>query len=226
MAYGILADYLNGQSIEGYTYFGAHFTKKEMEIEIEIPLKKDPTKTKKATVIKLVNGVTFRLYAPLASDVSVIGDFNNWDPTVHKMEKIDDSGVFEIFIPGLHNYSFYKYHFKNCKGEYVDKADPFAFFSEYRPGSCSRLFNIEGFIWHDRPYLNNRDRNFDKPMSIYEMHLGSWKGKVDNRFLSYEEIADYLIPYLKGLGFTHIEIMPITQYPFPGSWGYQATGFY
>lgn len=226
MAYGILADYLNGQTIEGYTFFGAHFVKKEMEVKIEIPLKKDPTKTKKATTMKLVNGVMFRLYAPLASDVSVIGDFNNWDPTIHKMNKIDDAGVFEIFIPGLHNYSFYKYHFKNCNGEYVDKADPFAFFSEYRPGSCSRLFNIEGFIWHDRPYLNNRDRNFDRPVSIYEMHLGSWKGKVDNRYLSYEEIADYLIPYLKGLGYTHIEIMPITQHPFPGSWGYQATGFY
>ncbi|MFA7221965.1 MAG: 1,4-alpha-glucan branching protein GlgB [Bacilli bacterium] len=226
MAYGILADYLSGQTIEAYSYFGAHFVKQKVEVIIDIPLKKDPTKTKKATSMRLVDGVVFRLYAPLASDVSVIGDFNNWDPKTSKMKKIDDCGVFEIFIPNLHNYAFYKYHFKNCNGEYVDKADPFAFFSEYRPGSCSRLFNIEGFIWHDRPFLNSRSRNFDEPMSIYEMHLGSWKGKVDGRFLSYEEIADYLIPYLKGLGYTHIEIMPITQYPFEGSWGYQATGFF
>lgn len=226
MAYGLLYDYLTGQCIEGYKYFGAHFIKKEVEVEIDVPLKKDPNRTKKTKVKRQVDGVVFRLYAPLASDVSVIGDFNNWDPFSNKMDKIDDSGVFETFIPNLHNYSFYKYHFKNCNGEYVDKADPFAFFSEYRPGSCSRLFNIEGFIWHDTPFLNHRDRNFDRPMSIYEIHLGSWKGKIDNRNLSYEEIADYLIPYVKELGFTHVEIMPITQYPFDGSWGYQATGFY
>ena len=226
MAYGLLYDYLTGQCIEGYKYFGAHFIKKEVEVEIDVPLKKDPNRTKKTKVKRQGDGVVFRLYAPLASDVSVIGDFNNWDPFANKMDKIDDSGVFETFIPNLHNYSFYKYHFKNCNGEYVDKADPFAFFSEYRPGSCSRLFNIEGFIWHDTPFLNHRDRNFDRPMSIYEIHLGSWKGKIDNRNLSYEEIADYLIPYVKELGFTHVEIMPITQYPFDGSWGYQATGFY
>ena len=226
MAYGLLYDYLNGQCIEGYKYFGAHFVKQEIEVTVEVPLKKDPTRTKKSKVKRLIDGVMFRLYAPLASDVSVIGDFNNWNPMIHKMNKVDDAGVFELFIPDLHNYSFYKYHFKNAEGAYVDKADPFAFFSEYRPGSCSRLFNIEGFIWHDRPFLNHRNRNFDRPMSIYEMHLGSWKGKVDNRNLSYEEIADYLIPYIKELGYTHIEIMPITQYPFDGSWGYQATGFY
>lgn len=223
---GILYDYLNGQTIEAYNYFGAHFTKESVETIIDLPLKKDPSKTKKATSMRLVDGVVFRLYAPMASDVSVIGDFNNWNVSANKMKKIDDSGVFEVFIPNLHNYAFYKYHFKNALGEYVDKADPFAFFSEYRPGSCSRLFNINGFVWHDRPYLSNRNRNFDRPMSIYEMHLGSWKGKVEGRYLSYEEIADYLIPYLKDLGYTHIEIMPITQYPFEGSWGYQATGFY
>ena len=226
MAYGLLFDYLNGQCIEAYKYFGAHFETREVKEIITIPLKKDPSKTKHSSRKKLIEGVVFRLYAPSASDVSVIGDWNGWDPTIHKMNKVDDSGVFEIFIEGLHNYSFYKYHFRNARGEYVDKADPFAFLSEYRPGSCSRLFNINGFIWHDTPYLKQRSRNFDAPMSIYEMHLGSWRGKVDGRNLSYEEIADYLIPYLKETGFTHIEIMPITQYPFDGSWGYQATGFY
>jgi 1,4-alpha-glucan branching enzyme len=95
-----------------------------------------------------------------------------------------------------------------------------------RPQSCSRIFDIEHFIWHDEPYLKGRNRNFDKPMSIYECHLGSWKGKIGDRYPSYEEVADYLIPYVKDLGYTHIEIMPITQYPFDGSWGYQATGFY
>ena len=222
----IIYDYLVGQTIEAFNYFGAHFTKKEVIEMVEVPLKKDPSKTKKVRRKVMKDGVIFRLYAPMASDVSVIGDFNDWNPCTHKMEKIDYNGIWEVFIEGLHNYSSYKFHFMNCHGYYVDKADPFAFFSEYRPGTCSRLFNIEGFIWHDAPFLKTRTRNFDEPMSIYELHLGSWKGKIDGRNISYEEIADYLIPYVKGLGYTHIEIMPITQYPFDGSWGYQATGFY
>ncbi|MCQ2799979.1 MAG: 1,4-alpha-glucan branching protein GlgB [Bacilli bacterium] len=203
MAFGILYDFLNGQSIDAYKYFGAHFEKKGEE-----------------------SGVTFRLYAPMASDVSVIGDWNGWDVGANKLSKIDDSGTWEIFIPGLTNYQSYKFHFRNAKGEYVDKADPFAFYSELRPETCSRLFDIENFIWHDEKWLSCRNRNFDNAMSIYEIHLGSWKGKIGDRFPSYEEVADYLIPYLKENGFTHVEIMPITQYPFDGSWGYQATGFY
>ena len=203
MAFGLLYDYLMGQTIDAYKYFGAHFEKRGK-----------------------VDGVVFRLYAPMAEDVSVIGEWNNWDVTRDKLAKIDDSGCWEVFIPGLRDYQSYKFHFKNAKGQYVDKADPFAFYSEYRPATCSRLFDYTGFIWHDSSYLNKRNRNFDLPMSIYEMHLGSWKGQVDGRNLSYEEIADYLIPYIKGLGYTHVEIMPIIQYPFDGSWGYQATGFY
>lgn len=199
----LLDDFLNGQTIEAYKYFGAHFTTQDG-----------------------VKGVLFRLYAPLAEDVSVIGDFNNWNYGTHKMNKIHHSGVYELFIPHLSNYQNYKFHFKNAQGQYVDKIDPYAFFSEMRPGTCSRLFNIENFIWHDFEYMKNRTKNFDNPMSIYELHLGSWKGKVNNRTLSYEEIADYLIPYVLENGFTHVEIMPITQYPFDGSWGYQATGFY
>ncbi len=213
MAFGTLYDYLMGQSIHAYEYFGAHFGTKELEGKNG---KKGPT----------INGVYFRLYAPLADDVSVIGEWNDWDVSANKMEKVDASGVFEAFVPGLVNYQCYKYHFKNARGEYVDKADPFAFYSEMRPQSCSRTFDIRNFIWHDEDWLKSRDRNFDKPMSIYEMHLGSWKGKIDGRFISYEEVADYLIPYLKETGYTHVEIMPITQYPFDGSWGYQATGFY
>ena len=203
MAFGLLYDYLMGQSIDAFTYFGAHFEKRDG-----------------------VNGVVFRLYAPCANDVSVIGEWNNWDVTRDKLNKIDDSGTWEVFIPGLQNYQSYKFHFLNAKNRYVDKADPFAFYSEYRPATCSRLFDYTGFIWHDKDFLEKRTRNFDKPMSIYEMHLGSWKGKVDDRYLSYEEIADYLIPYIKEHAYTHVEIMPIVQYPFDGSWGYQATGFF
>ena len=204
MAYGLLYDFLNGQCIEAHSYFGAHFSEKNGQ-----------------TV------VTFRLYAPMADDVSVIGEWNNWDVTKDKMKKIDDCGVWEIEIPNLCNYQCYKFHFKNAQGNYVDKIDPYAFHAELRPGTCSRLFDIRNFAWHDDPWMKSRDRNFDKPMSIYEMHLGSWKGRADDgHILSYEEIADYLIPYIKENGFTHVEFMPLIQYPFDGSWGYQGTGFY
>ena len=204
MAYGLLYDFLNGQCIEAHNYFGAHFSNKKGQ-----------------------SVVTFRLYAPMADDVSVIGEWNNWDVTKDKMKKIDDSGVWEIEIPNLTNYQCYKFHFKNANGKYVDKIDPYAFYSELRPGTCSRLFDIRNFAWHDDSWMKSRDRNFDKPMSIYEMHLGSWKGKAeDGHTLSYEEIADYLIPYIKENGFTHVEFMPLIQYPFDGSWGYQGTGFY
>ncbi|MCQ2773043.1 MAG: 1,4-alpha-glucan branching protein GlgB [Bacilli bacterium] len=203
MAFGLLAEYLNGQTIHAYEYFGAHFINKDG-----------------------VDGVIFRLYAPMAEDVSVTGEFNSWDATKNKMTKIDMCGCWEVFIPGLTNYQCYKYHFKNAKGVYVDKADPFAFYSELRPQTSSRLFDYRDFPWMDGDWLKSRDRNYDKPLNIYECHLGSWKGKIGDRYPSYEEIADYLIPYLQEHGYTHIECMPLTQYPFDGSWGYQATGFY
>ncbi len=204
MAYGLLHDYLTGQCIEAYKYFGAHFSEVDGQ-----------------TV------VTFRLFAPGAEDVSVIGDWNNWDVTKDKMQKIDEAGVWELSIPHLVNYQSYKYHFRNAKGIYVDKIDPFAFFSELRPGTCSRLFDNRHFAWHDDAWMKKRTRNFDEPMSIYEVHLGSWKGKAeDGRHFSYEEIADSLIPYLKEHGFTHVEFLPLLQHPFDGSWGYQATGFF
>ncbi|MDD2398238.1 MAG: 1,4-alpha-glucan branching protein GlgB [Bacilli bacterium] len=226
MAYGLVYDYLIGQSIEAYKYFGAHFVREEVEEIEELPPLKKGGKPIINRIKKHKEYTVFRLYAPLAHDVSVIGEWNNWEAGVHNMFRIDEAGIWEAIIPGLVNYQSYKYHFRNAHGIYVDKADPFAFFSELRPNTCSRLFDIEGFMWHDAPYLKDRDRNFNRPMSIYEVHLGSWKGLVDGRHISYEEIADYLIPYVRENGFTHVEIMPITQYPFDGSWGYQATGFF
>ena len=203
MAFGLLYDFLMGQTIEAYKYFGAHFVKQDGQ-----------------------EGVVFRVYAPLAKEISVIGEFNSWNPRNHRMNKIDESGVYEIFIPNVKNYQTYKYHILNALGQYVDKQDPFGYFSEMRNGSCSKLFDIDGFIWHDKKYMSKRDRNFDRPMSIYEVHIGSWLGRDGDRFLSYEEVADKLIEYVIEHGYTHIEVMPITQYPFDGSWGYQATGFY
>ncbi len=226
MAYGILHDYLMGQSIDGFSYFGAHFGKCDQRKYVKIPPKNPKDEPKTVALGDVVEGVWFRLYAPMAEDVSVIGEFNGWNVGANKMKRVDESGVWETFIPGLYDYQCYKYHFKNARGEYVDKADPFAFYSEFRPATCSRLYDIEGFLWGDDAWMKKRTRNFDEAMSIYEVHLGSWKGKIDGRYPSYEEAAEYLIPYLKENGFTHVEIMPITQYPFDGSWGYQATGFF
>ena len=204
MAYGLTYDFLMGQCIEAHNYFGAHFVNQNG-----------------------VDGVVFRLYAPCARDVSVIGEWNGWDVGAHKMNKIDDAGIWEVFIPGLHNYQSYKFHFLNAKDKYVDKIDPFAFYSEERPGTCSRLFDNKNFSWHDDDWMHHRTRNFDSAMSIYEMHLGSWYGKAeDGHTLSYEEIGDRLIPYIKGMGYTHVEFMPLVQHPFDGSWGYQGTGFF
>jgi len=224
MAFGILYDYVMGQTTHAFEYFGCHYGKKEIEEVIETVDKLGKKHKKKQKTV--VEGAYFRLYAPMAEEVSVIGEFNGWDVRTHRMAKIDDCGCWEVFVPGIHDYQSYKYHFRNARGEWVDKADPFAFYSEFRPQSCSRTYDIEGFPWMDGDYMNQMSRNFDRPMSIYEIHLGSWKGKIDGRYPSYEEVADYLIPYLQQTGFTHVEIMPITQYPFDGSWGYQATGFY
>ncbi len=204
MAYVLLYDFLMGQTVKAYQYFGPHFE-----------------------TIDGIEGVTFRVYAPLAKEISLIGEFNDWNLFANKMNKIDDSGVFETFVPGAKNYQSYKFHIKTCDDRYVDKMDPFGTFSEMRPGSCSRLFNVNNFAWHDDEFLKNRDRNFDKPVSIYEIHVGSWLGRGENgRYLSYEEVCDKLIDYVKAHGYTHVELMPVTQYPFDGSWGYQATGFY
>ena len=200
MAYGLLYDFLMGQSIEAYKYFGAHHVKNGDK-----------------------EGFVFRVYAPLAKEVSLIGEFNSWNPGTHRMNKVDVAGVYEVFVENIGNYSSYKFHILDCNNNYIDKADPFAFTSELRPNSCSRTFDIENFMWHDQEFLKKRNRNFDRPVSIYEMHLGSWLGPQDGRFLSYEEVADHLIKYVKDHGFTHVEIMPITQYPFDGSWGYQVT---
>ena len=151
MAYGLLFDYLNGQCIEAYKYFGAHFESREVKEIITIPLKKDPTRTKQSSRKKMVEGVVFRLYAPCASDVSVIGDWNNWDPGIHKMNKVDESGVFEIFIEGLHNYSFYKYLLQThlyCYSYHVHISVPRAtsYFAHYHTQQASDLIQYPKYI--------------------------------------------------------------------------------
>lgn len=203
MAYSWFDDYLLGQATRCYEHLGCHFGAKDG-----------------------ADGAFFRVYAPAARRVGLIGDFNGWNLFTHQLTRVDERGLYEIFVPGATEYQSYKYHIETADGSFVDKADPVGFFSELRPGTCSRTFRLEDFVYHDERFLAGRDRNFDRPVSIYEVHLGSWLGQVDGRFLSYEEIAPRLIEYVLQHGFTHVEVMPITQYPFDGSWGYQVAGYF
>lgn len=174
-----------------------------------------------------LNAHRFAVWAPNASAVSVVGDFNSWDPDACPMEK-QEGGVFIAFVPGLKNGDTYKYLICGYDGQKHYKADPFAFYAELRPNTASRVWSLDGYTWSDQKFQETRRKTtwFRKPVSIYEMHLGSWRQRPDGSFYTYRELADDLAEYLKKMGFTHVELLPITEYPFDGSWGYQVTGYY
>jgi 1,4-alpha-glucan branching enzyme len=175
------------------------------------------------------NGVHFAVWAPNAARVSVVGDFNNWDGRRHVMRLRRDTGVWEIFVPDVGPGVGYKFEIKGQGGTLLPlKADPFAFASEMRPKTASRVANLEPFVWHDEDYMSRRGMGDPrrKPISIYEVHMGSWRRREDGSFLSYDELADQLVPYVRDMGFTHIELLPITEHPLDASWGYQPTGLY
>jgi 1,4-alpha-glucan branching enzyme len=173
-------------------------------------------------------GVVFTVYAPHARAVSVVGDFNHWDSQTHAMAKVDEFGIWRLFVPGLGEWSKYKYCILTSYGQTLFKADPYAFFSDFRPETASKVYDIEGYVWNDQNYLNQR-RTGDprhKPLSVYEVHLGTWMTKPGGIYHKYNELVDYLIPYVKAHGFTHIEVLPLTEHPLDESWGYQGTGYY
>ncbi|MGB5217851.1 MAG: 1,4-alpha-glucan branching protein GlgB [Smithella sp.] len=169
----------------------------------------------------------FLLWAPNARQVSVVGDFNGWDATLNPMKKMD-TGVFVTFIPGLQNGDCYKYQVEGFYGHTVLKADPFAFHAEVRPKTASKVWGLGGYQWHDADFLRCRPEQniLQEPMTIYEMHIGSWRKREDYEFANLREVTDELSDYLVETGFTHVEIMPVTEYPLDDSWGYQVTGFY
>jgi 1,4-alpha-glucan branching enzyme len=175
-------------------------------------------------------GVSFAVWAPNAQRVSVVGDFNGWDGRAHPMRKRIESGIWEIFIPGVVEEAHYKLELRNCFGQVVLKSDPVGFFGQHGIQTASLVFNLDRFKWSDDEWMETRKaRQWHKePVSIYEVHLGSWARVPEegNRYLSYIELADRLIPYVKDLGFTHIELMPVAEHPFDGSWGYQVTGYF
>ena len=196
-----------GSATEAYDFFGSHFC----EIDGE-------------------KGVIFRVWAPKAASVSVVGDFNHWDRfknTMHRTEH--DGSVWELFIPNLKQYDIYKYSIESSHGQINLKADPYGVHMETRPHTASKIYELEGYKWKDAKWLENRKNKniYDSAINIYEMHLSSWMEKKDeDELFNYMELAKKLIPYVKKMGYTHIEIMPVAEYPFDGSWGYQQIGYY
>jgi 1,4-alpha-glucan branching enzyme len=172
-------------------------------------------------------GVIFRVWAPNAKSVSVVGDFNNWDKTACVMNKISD-GVYEGFVENVREYDSYKYAITTSSDKIIFKADPYAFHSETPPSTASKVYELDGFEWSDDEYfttLKNKN-HLSSPMNVYEVNLASWKRKDGGGYYTYYDLEKELVPYVKEMGYTHVEFMPVSEYPFDGSWGYQVTGYY
>ena len=182
------------------------------------------------TEIGGVRGTSFHVWAPNAQRASVVGEFNAWDGRRHPMRKLLGCGVWEIFLPGVAEGAHYKFEIKQSHGGLAVKSDPFAFFAQHGLQTASLVFDLKRYAWSDAEWMEERRAKewHRSPMSIYEVHLGSWQRKVEegNRFFSYRELADTLLPYVCGMGYTHLELLPVSEHPFEGSWGYQVTGYY
>ena len=186
-----------GNEFEAYKYLGAHY---------------------------IGGSTTFRTFAPNAVKISVIGEFNDWQET--PMNKIYDGNFWECTIDSAKPMMMYKYRIYKKDGRYIDHADPYGFFSEKRPGNASVIAELDDTIFHDKRWLGNRGKHFEKPVNIYELHFGSWRKKSKDECYSYAELAKLLIPYLKENGYNYVELMPLNEYPADASWGYQSTGFF
>lgn len=193
-----------GSNSNAYEYFGSHRKNK--------------------------NTVVFRVWAPDAKSVSVTGDFNDWSETENPMKPLKNSGgVWEAEIKNIKPYDMYKYCITAADGRTLMKCDPYGFHMETRPGTATKYYEIDDcYEWHDEKWVEGRNGKniYESPVNIYEIHAGSWKQYDDGNFYSYRALADSLVPYVKKMGYTHIEFMPLTEYPFDGSWGYQVTGYF
>lgn len=193
-----------GSNSNAYEYFGSHRKNK--------------------------NTVVFRVWAPDAKNVSVTGDFNDWSETENPMKPLKNSGgVWEAEIKNIKPYDMYKYCITAADGRTLMKCDPYSFHMETRPGTATKYYEIDDcYEWHDEKWVEGRNGKniYESPVNIYEIHAGSWKQYDDGNFYSYRALADALVPYVKKMGYTHIEFMPLTEYPFDGSWGYQVTGYF
>ena len=178
-----------------------------------------------------VKGVYFAVWAPHAKSVSVIGEFNEWDLNADLMQRHDPMGIYTKFVPDAKEGQLYKFCIETQNGVKIDKADPFANYAELRPGNASRITDISNLKWSDSSWMKKREKWDEKtnPMSIYEVHMGSWMrhpGREDEGFYTYREFAERITEYVKDMGYTHVELMGISEYPYDGSWGYQVTGYY
>ena len=193
-----------GDSVRAYDFLGAHLVNRNDK-----------------------NGVVFRVWAPTARSVSVAGDFNNWNNEANYMYNIG-YGVWEVFVEGVKEFCTYKYCIESEYGDRLMKADPYAFHAQTRPGQASVVYDIESYSWNDSEWFTKRKENniSSSPMNIYEIHAGSWRKYPDGNFFNYQKLADELIPYLKEMHYTHVQLMPIMEYPYDGSWGFQTTGYY
>ncbi|MEN6411360.1 MAG: 1,4-alpha-glucan branching protein GlgB [Veillonellales bacterium] len=175
-----------------------------------------------------VSGVKFALWAPNAVRVGVVGNFNGWQAVRHEMQRIDQSGIWSLFIPELESGELYKYEIDTFDGRKLLKADPYAFRAELRPGTASRVCELSHYSWQDAAWqqVKRQQSIYEQPVLIYEVHLGSWRRNDDGEWLSYREMADQLADYAAKMGYTHVELLPVGEHPFDGSWGYQTTGYY
>ncbi|ELC8444110.1 1,4-alpha-glucan branching protein GlgB [Clostridium perfringens] len=195
-----------GKNYNAYKFMGAHFTSENRK-----------------------RGVRFTVWAPRAKNIFLVGDFSNWEAKEeNRLEKINDTGLWSLFIPRLKEGLKYKYYVEQADGKIVLKSDPYGVYSEVRPNTASVLCEKTKIRWTDKKWLNKRKETnyFESPMNIYELHLGSWRRKEDNKFMSYEELINILPKYVKDMGYTHVELMPLNEHPLDASWGYQATGYY
>lgn len=201
----LMKDFNCGEYYKSYEMLGAHF--------MEYRGKK---------------GVRFGVWAPHAQRVCVAGDFNNWDGSLNIMKLHGDSGIWFLFIPELEQNILYKYEITTLDGKKKLKSDPYAFYSELRPGTASKIYSLDNYKWHDEEWMKKKSTSvpYNSPMLIYEVHAGSWKQKENGEYYNFRELADILIDYVIDMGYTHIEFLPIAEYPFDGSWGYQVTGYY
>ena len=195
----------DGENLRAYEYLGAH-----------------------KAVRKDKQGVLFRVWAPHAMSVSVVGDFNDWNKNSNHMKNRNDDGIWELFIEGIGQLELYKYCIETPWFEKILKSDPYAFYAEKRPDNASLIYDIEGYKWHDSEWLDRRAKTdlTKAPVNIYELHAGTWKRNEDGSYCSYTQLADELVPYMQEMHYTHVQLMPIMEHPFGGSWGYQTTGYF
>lgn len=237
LPYQFLVEYANGdteQIEDPYSRrFGSLFTEEDLrKFEAGTFYKSYEKMGAHPMSIDGVEGVHFAVWAPNAMRVSVVGDFNFWNGKRHQMKKLSKSGIYELFIPGLKAGEKYKFEVKTAKTELLLKSDPYAFCTELRPATASVVWDTSRYEWHDQEWMLKRKDACVKrqPMSIYEVHLGSWMQKLSedgsSQFDPYEDLVEMLSTYIKELGFTHVELMPVMEHPLDASWGYQVTGYY